>query len=130
MELTNTLAIVMGIVLLAEGLVILTRRKLFVEIMKSLYSNHALMYVLGIIMLISGTFLLMAHNTWEPNLVGLITLLNWMVLIKGLAYMFMPHGLLSFGNRFVKSGSSRLSFLSVLVIVLGAYMLSRGMGWL
>jgi len=87
--LSNYLAEVWGISIVAVSLALLIKPKylktLFAEV-----ENEATMLFLGMVNLIIGVAMVLAHNVWARNWQVIITILGWISLVKGLSVLFLP----------------------------------------
>jgi hypothetical protein len=51
------------------------------------------MFLLGVITLIAGLAMVLAHNVWSGGALRVtVTLIGWITLIKGLLFLFLPAG--------------------------------------
>ena len=87
--LSNYLAEVWGISLVIIPLALLVNQKylkrLFAEV-----ENEATMFFWGMVSLVIGIAMVLAHNVWVQNWQVIITILAWLALLKGLALLFLP----------------------------------------
>lgn len=58
--------------------------------MQLLRKDQPAAFMFGVLMLLGSLFLIVKHNMWEMNHVGLITLIGWAVFIKGAIVILMP----------------------------------------
>ncbi len=89
MALSNYLAELWGISIVVVPLVLLIKpeylKRLFLEI-----ENETTMFFLGMVNLVIGVAMILAHNIWAQNWQVIITILGWVSLAKGLAVLFLP----------------------------------------
>jgi uncharacterized membrane protein len=95
MELSIFLAQIIGIYLIADGIVAITRFKELIPIIEEFKLNKILFFSLGTIVLLLGLIIVLNHNIWhgEPYQI-VITLIGWIVLIKGLILFLLPSELI------------------------------------
>lgn len=127
MELTYFLAQIFGITLIATALTVLFERKMMMEVLEGLVNNRALLYVLGILDLILGLAVVLTHNIWMPenSLVTTVTIMGWLLLIKGVVRMTIPSA--SIKKTFKSKKFARLiPIAGVLALILGAYLTYQG----
>lgn len=62
----------------------------FKNTVKDVVSSPALLMLSGVMMVVVGIILVLNHHIWTPNWHGLITLLAWVILIKGIIRMAFP----------------------------------------
>ncbi len=119
MELSILLAEIMGLYLIIMSISVLVNKKLMPDLIKDVAKNATLMLFGGAITLILGLFLVLIHNVWTADWVGLITLLSWLVLLKGLVLVIFPEKALSLG---VKMQGNVITVSSVIMLVVGIYL--------
>ena len=51
-----------------------------------------MLYFFGIFALIIGLLVVLSHNVWEADYRVVITIIGWLALIKGIAYLTLPWG--------------------------------------
>lgn len=89
MNLSNYLAELWGITIVVVSLALLIKpkrlEKLFTEV-----ENEATMFFWGIVSLVIGIAMVLAHNLWVRDWRVIITILGWLSLIKGLGTLFLP----------------------------------------
>src|SRR3989338_6953647 len=93
MNYTTFLAQVIGVFALVSGLSLIINKKLMLKVGKELIKNDALMLLGGYVNLVLGLFLVLTHNIWAwPTdlLATLVTLVAWLILIKGGVRLLVP----------------------------------------
>ncbi len=61
------------------------------ETVTALLQNPSMMLIVGIITLVAGLAMVLAHNIWSGGaLVVVVTLVGWITLIKSLFFLFLP----------------------------------------
>jgi hypothetical protein len=69
----------------------MSRRQATVETVTALLQNPSMMLIVGIITLVAGLAMVLAHNIWSGGaLVVVVTLVGWITLIKSLFFLFLP----------------------------------------
>jgi len=63
----------------------------------------------------------LAHNVWELGWVGLVTLLGWGAVVKGIVYMAYPE-FAHIWKKKLKSNPDLLQILLIVVLIAGAYL--------
>jgi len=127
MELTIFLSQIIGFFFLVTGLSMIVRRKMMMGIFEDMLKNRALTYILGIILLISGYFIVSNHNIWDGPTAIIITLLGWDLILESIAYLFFSKKTLTkifgiFANKDV------YYVMSVAYFLLGGYLFGSGLG--
>jgi len=126
MILTYFLAQVMGAFCVVIGLFILTRRKVFVQVVHDVENNQPLIFALGVVSLVLGLLFLFTPNFWPYGFLAfVVTLIGWIVLIRGLVVIFLPQRYLI---AFIKwAHIEQLSWLyGLIVLVIGLYLCYGG----
>jgi len=90
MENSIFLAKVLGLYLTIFGLLVLLRRAQVQAIVAEFLDNPPAVFLGGIIGLILGIILVVSHNIWVADWRVLITILSWIILVKGTYYLFFP----------------------------------------
>lgn len=90
MDLSNFLAIVLGVYLLIFTGIWLFRRESINQSIKEFASSRGLLLMAGEFNILAGLAILIGHPIWELSWVGLITLLGLLMFIKGIIYILRP----------------------------------------
>ena len=128
METSIFLAKVMGIYLAIEGLALIINKKYLIRAIKEMLKTKGVIYVFSFFTLILGILLVVGHNVWTADWVGLVTLLGWLVLIKGVLNVLFPKIGLKVAEKFMPS--AWYTGTGVVLIIIGAYLAAKGFGWL
>ena len=91
MDKSKFLSKVLGIYLIIVSLAMFLNLEQFTIYVQDLLKNAPLMLVLGLWTLILGLLMVVSHNIWQWNWRLLITLISWVVLLKGASIIFYPH---------------------------------------
>ncbi len=124
--LTYLIAQFIGLLSLIIGASMLLQKKVFVEVADNLVSNRALIYLAGIISLILGLLVVLAHNIWNAGFLPLVvTLIGWLMILRGIYAMVVPLGTTARQTRALKV--KELSWLlGIILLVIGAYLTYAG----
>jgi len=88
---TLFLSRLIGLYCILVALSMMTRRQATVETVTTLLQNPSMMLILGVITLVAGLAMVLAHNIWSGGaLAVIVTLVGWMTLIKSLFFLFLP----------------------------------------
>jgi len=125
MELSILLAKVMGIYLVVAGVGVFLKQSSIRQAVNDFYKNDFLAYLAGAFTLILGLLVVLNHNIWESSWVVIVTILGWIILLKGAMYLLLSESVMKkltgiFNNK------SMYGLWSVIVIVLGAYLIYKG----
>lgn len=88
---TIFLSRLLGLVFLLLSLAMVLRHRSFAETAGLLIHDRPLLLIVGLITLIAGLAIVLAHNIWSGGaLPVVITLLGWITLIRGLIILLAP----------------------------------------
>ena len=84
------LASIFGPLLVILGLWKLLYSDVFVKVLNSVKSSHGLMYYSSVIYLWIGFTVLSQYDMWDMNALVLVTLLGWVMVVRGILGLFVP----------------------------------------
>ncbi len=89
MTIVNFLAELWGfsIVIICFALLIKPKN---IECLLALVEDSATLFLLGLINVILGVALVLSYNVWELNWEVIITIVGWLVLLRGVIILFFP----------------------------------------
>jgi len=91
MSLTSFLAQFIGWMLLAVGASLLFQGKVFIKTLSDITENRSTLFMVGMALYLGGVAIVLANNIWRGGvLTVVVTLLGWVLILRGLASMFMP----------------------------------------
>jgi vacuolar-type H+-ATPase subunit I/STV1 len=65
-------------------------KQAFVEMVTGLLRDPLMMFVLGLLTLIAGLAMVLAHNIWSGGVLPVVvTILGWLTLAKGLMFLIL-----------------------------------------
>ena len=126
MDLSIFLAKVLGLYFIIGALIVLVKNKEMHKMIDGFTDNLALLYVTGIITTILGLMMVVSHNIWDNSWRVIITLIGWLVLLKGLTFLFLPKKMML---KFAKSFRWSKEWYIVVAIIMalfGVYLASKG----
>ena len=124
MDISILLARVIGLFVVISTLAILMRYKHFVLIEKEAAKNLVLVHLSGFSILILGILLVVNHNIWVLDWRGIITIISWMVLLKGILRGFYPELVMKIINK--KAHNKLFILAEVFVFLIGLYLIYKG----
>src|SRR5262249_18009083 len=107
-----------GPILLISGIAMLINRKSFDALANEILRSDLLIFVFGAIDLGLGLALVLTHNLWVGDWRIIITLLGWLMIVRGAARMLIPEQVKEFGKKLVKNQNAMTGSFAV-VLVLG-----------
>lgn len=90
MEISIFLAKVIGLFFFISVLSIIVCYKTYLEMEEDAAKNPALMYLSGFFILIVGILLTVSHQIWSRDWRVIITIIGWLILVKGILRIFFP----------------------------------------
>ncbi len=124
--LTRFLSKLFGLSLILISLSVMAHKQATIETLMALAHTPPLLFVLGMVFLIAGLAIVLAHNIWSGGVLPVIvTLLGWITLIRGLILLFLsPAAILQlFGMIHLE----QLFYLYIAIsLVIGAYLTYGG----
>lgn len=114
-----------GPLFIAIGIGFIFSRNFYAKILDDFAGNSALVYITGIFTFLFGGFIVANANVWELSAVGLLTLLGWSALIKGVLLLAAPAHFLRVATSIYKNKSA-FTFAGVLVLAIGFYLTRAG----
>ena len=119
MDISLVVAKVLGIYLIVSGLFLIFRGKSVPHMLKDFFGHPAMVYLAGVILIFLSTFYLVENNIWDGTWRSIVTVFVWLILLKGLAYIFAPEMI----ERLVtKKMLDTVSTYGVVAVVIGAYL--------
>jgi len=115
----SLVAHVLGVYLIVSGLFIIFRGKTLPHLLKDFFGHPAIVYLTGVILVFLSALVLLQSEAVN----SLVTVLAWLVLIKGLSYLFFPEML---QKMVTKKLLDTVSTYGVIAIIAGVYLFSVG----
>ena len=112
MQLVNFLAQAWGISLIIISFSILLHPK-YINLFFSLIEEEKNVLVFGVINVIAGVMLVLSYNVWQMQWQLAVTILGWLVLIRGVGLLLIPITLIS-----IAQGVRRANCIQPVLIVL------------
>lgn len=103
MQLVNFLAQTWGISLVIISFSILLYPK-YIDLLLSLIEDKKNVLMFGIVNVILGVMLVLGYSVWKVQWQLAITILGWLVLIRGLGLLLVPETLVNIAQRVKQAG--------------------------
>ena len=88
---TIFLSKLIGLYCILAALSMMARGQATVETITALLQNSPMMFILGVITLLAGLAMVLAHNVWSGGArSAIVTLVGWITLIRSLLILFLP----------------------------------------
>lgn len=89
------------------------------------FNDPSLLFIVGIITMIMGLLLVLNHNVWEWSWRVIITIISWLVLLKGISIIFFPQYMMKLTNLFIQDHNFQLIGLGI-DLILGLFLTYMG----
>ena len=119
MDISLVIAKVLGVYLVIGGLMVIFRGKTLPHLMKDFFGHPAVVYLTGVILVFLASLMLLQGKALST----LITVFAWLVLIKGLSYIFFPEML---QKMVTKKLLDSVSLYGLIAVVGGVYLFYLG----
>ena len=121
METSLFLAQLIGPVLIVIGVGLLLKQTEFREMATDFLSSRALIFVSGLLTLVTGLAIVLTHNVWEFNWPVIITILGWLSVFGGVFRILFPNSVQSVGTSMLDKPAT-MTVSGAIQIVLGLWL--------
>jgi hypothetical protein len=94
-------------------------------VMRDFMGNLAIIWLIGVLALIAGLAIVNAHNLWVGDWRVLITILGWLLVLRGVTNLMFPGKIQELGNRMMESHAGPI-LGTIALIVLGGILSAMG----
>jgi uncharacterized protein YjeT (DUF2065 family) len=123
MDISLVAAKILGTYLVISGLFLVIRGKTLPYLLKDFFDHPAVVYLTGIILIFLSSIFLIQNNVWDGTWRTLITILAWVVFLKGTAYVLFPDAPHKVVNKNILGS---LNLYGVIAIVGGLFLFYLG----
>ena len=116
MELSIFIAKALGLIYLVIGLGTLFNEKYYRNLIDDMAKNDGVIYIGGVIALITGLAIVSYHNRWDGNWTIIITLLGWLALTEGIMTLLIPDVMAKCSYKMMKKNNFGLLQIFTLII--------------
>jgi hypothetical protein len=110
-----------GFYLLFVGLVMFMQKAKLLPMFEKIVQKPAMYFYGGLINLVMGLLLVLSHNVWSFSWPLILTLLSYLILLKGLLFLFFPEKSMYFSAKMLTPHYWKL--FSYIYILLGLFLL-------
>ena len=127
METTIFLSQVLGLFLVIVGAAVLYRKQYLVPVIGEFVEERLTRMIMGVLELLAGLFLVLAHTDWSSLPAGIITAIGYLLVVEGTAYLLLPDSIMRW---VIRTFNVRLWYHlgGTLAILLGVYLCFFGFG--
>lgn len=122
MDLSIFLSKLLGIYYLIFGLSWLIRRKQVEAAVKEVMNSVGMLAVSGAFMTLFGLAMVLNHSMWETSWRGLVTLIAYIILVKGALRFGFPKE----SKKILNFALQNKSFMIPIVLIIGIYLTYMG----
>lgn len=108
---------------MVAGLFLIIKGKMIPHLLKDFFDHPATVYLTGIILIFLSSMYLIQYNIWDGTWKTLITIFAWLVMVKGLSYIFFPK-LLS--EMVITKYRKSFNVYGVIAFIVGVYFFFLG----
>ncbi len=106
---------ILSIYLIVSGLFLIFKGKSIPLLLKDFFGHPATVYLTGIILIFLSSMYLISYNVWDGTWKTIVTVFAWIVLLKGIAYIFFPKALNEIAIRKSRNLFGVYGFISAVV---------------
>jgi glucose uptake protein GlcU len=89
MDITMLFEKVFGIYLILTGVLVLIKIEHIVSVARLFGKDQALRFSMGALVTLGGLFMVLTYQDWSTIATSIVTLVGWLVLVKGIALLFL-----------------------------------------
>jgi len=119
MDITILVAKIMGIYLVISGLFLITKGKTIPHLLKDFFDHPATVYLTGIILVFLSSMYLIQYNIWDGTWRSIVTVFVWLVMLKGLVYIFVPRFI---SESAIRKSKNLFGVYGLIAIIIGLYL--------
>ena len=121
MDASIFLAQALGLYFLIVGFALISNGDQLKGLVSKILEDDALLFVTGFIALILGVLMVISHNLWVMDWRIVITLVAWLMFIKGVVRVVFPKKAVNISKKWIKSNTAYYT-TSVIVLLLGFFL--------
>lgn len=122
MSLTDYLALMFGVYLIAAGIGLFQEGKAYAAMLTEFKENAALGYFAGVIVFVMGLVLVRVHNEWGSVVACVVSLVGWVCLAEGVLLLAFRRQFLSLVGC-LRLSSSVLAGFALFCFTLGGWLI-------
>ena len=124
METSIFLARVIGLVSVISTAAVMIRYKESLVLEEEAMKSPLYTYLSGFVFLILGVLLVVSHSVWVFDWRIVITVIGWLVLLKGMGRIFFPNAVRHLVEK--KKANRKFIFGEIVLFLIGLYLLYYG----
>ncbi len=128
MEIVNFLAELWGFCMIIVCLSFLVKPK-HVKNLLAIGENQTALLFVGLFDVLFSVAVLLSYNTWDSSWRVIVTILGWLLLIKGVFYLFMPETAVKMMKKWEKEYLNLFPIGLVVGVVVGCLLVYLGINF-
>jgi hypothetical protein len=84
---------------------------------KEFIASRALIFVTGALALTAGLAVVNAHNLWVPDWRVIVTILGWLLIVRGIFNLVFPATMQTLGDRMIASHAGVLAGAAFTIVI-------------
>jgi len=125
MATSRYLARLIGPIFLTIGIGMLVNGPFYRDLITEAVASHVLIYLSGVLSLLAGLAVVMAHNRWSGGWPIIITVLGWLMVIGGVIRIVVPQ-LVQTVAVTIYAGHAAIIVAAILCVALGGFLSFKG----
>ncbi|MBU0646124.1 hypothetical protein KJ611_01440 [Patescibacteria group bacterium] len=121
MEVSLFLGKVIALYFIIMALFLIIKKKSLKSTIENFWKNDGSMMFMSAIVLIMGLMVVVSHKVWTADWRIIVTLVGWLMLLKGVALLFFPDWLKNLSKKMMKD--SYMLVAGVIWFIIGLYLL-------
>jgi hypothetical protein len=111
------LAKLLGPILLLAAVAVFVNRKAIDALAREVLDGHALLLLLGFLDFTAGLAIVLTHNVWVANWRVIITLLGWLLLVRGVVRSVIPDQVRPYGLKLLRNPNFINGVVAVMLVL-------------
>ena len=126
MDTSIFLAKLMGPIFVIIGVGLFLNRERYLAVVDEVIMSKTLLYVFGVMALTGGLAILLTHNVWVWDWPVVITIIAWLMVVRGSLRIIMPQQIEALAKRMTDQLPTLLLLSDMIVISLGLFLSWKG----
>jgi hypothetical protein len=125
MAISTYLAKLIGPIFLTIGIGMLVNGLYYRVLIGEALASHVLIYLSGVLSLLAGLAVVIAHNRWSGGWPVIITVIGWLMVIGGVIRIVVPQVVQTVA-AIVYTGRAAIIVVAILCVALGGFLSFKG----
>ncbi len=104
---------------MVAGLFLIIKGRSIPHLLRDFFDHPAITFLTGVILIFLSSMYLVQYNIWDGTWKTVITIFVWLVMLKGLVYIFMPQML---SELVIKKSRGLFGIYGLVAILVGSYL--------